>query len=82
MGLVKEAPLRDCPCKSRTKLDLIEPGRACRREMKVHVGVGLEPMLVFPVGVEVVEDDVKLAARKSRGDAVHEVEKLDAATPF
>jgi hypothetical protein len=50
--------------------------------MEVHVGVGLEPMLVFPVGVEVVEDDVKLAARKRRGDAVHEVEKLDAATPF
>ena len=26
--------------------------------------------------------DVKLAVRKSRGDAVHEVEKLDAATAF
>src|ERR1700756_14908 len=63
-------------------LDLIEPGRACRREMKLHVGVGLEPMFVFLVGVEVVEDDVKLPARKSRGDTVHEVEKLDTATPF
>ena len=63
-------------------LDLIEPGRACRREMKLHIGVGLEPMFVFLVGVEVVEDDVKLAVRKSRGDAAHEVEKLDAATPF
>ena len=47
-------------------LDLIEPGRACRREMKLHLGVGLEPMLILLVGVEVVEDDVKLAIRKSR----------------
>ena len=37
-------------------LDLIEPGRACRREMKLHIGVGLEPMFVFLVGVEVVEE--------------------------
>ena len=48
--------------------------------MKLHIGVGLEPMFVFLVGVEVVEDDVKLSTRKGRGDAVHEVEKLDAAT--
>jgi hypothetical protein len=39
-------------------------------------------MLVLLVGVEVVEDDVKLLVRKRRGDAVHEIEKLDAATPF
>ena len=50
--------------------------------MKLHVGVGLEPVLVLFMGVEVVEDDVKLAVWKSRGDAVHEIEKLDAAPPF
>src|ERR1700692_1504653 len=50
--------------------------------MKLHIGMGLEPMLVLLVGVEVVEDDVKLAVRISRGEAVHEVEKLDAAPPF
>ena len=50
--------------------------------MKLHVGVGLEPMLVLLVGVEVVEDDVKLPVRKRRADAVHEIEKLDATTPF
>jgi hypothetical protein len=44
--------------------------------------MGLEPMLVLLVGVKVVEDDVKFAVRKSRGEAVHEVEKLDAATAF
>jgi hypothetical protein len=44
--------------------------------------MGLEPVLVLFVGVEVVEDDVKFAVRKSRGDTVHEVEKLDAATAF
>jgi hypothetical protein len=58
------------------------PGRACRREMKVHIGVSLEPVLVLLVGVEIVEDDMKLAVRKSRGDAVHEVEELDTAPPF
>src|SRR5450755_4530259 len=63
-------------------LDLVEPGRACRREMKFHIGMCLEPILVLLVGVEVVEDDVKLAVRKGRGDAVHEVEKLDTATAF
>ena len=42
-------------------LDLIEPGRACRREMKLHIGMGLEPTLVLLVGVEIVEDNVKLA---------------------
>ena len=50
--------------------------------MEMHIGMRLEPRLVPLVGVEVVEDDVKLAVRKSRGDTVHEVEKLDAATPF
>jgi hypothetical protein len=39
-------------------------------------------VLVLLVGAEVVENDVKLAVRKSRGDAVHEVEKLDTPPPF
>jgi hypothetical protein len=76
-------PLRRLPLQDREPyLDLIEPGRACRREMKLHVGVGLEPMFGFLVGIEDVEDDMKLAVRKSRGDAVHKVEKLDTAPPF
>jgi hypothetical protein len=77
-GAAKRLPLQD----REPYLDLIEPGRACRCEMKLLFGMGLEPMLVLLVGVKVVEDDVKLAVRKSRGDAVHEVEKLDAATAF
>jgi hypothetical protein len=32
--------------------------------MKLHVGVGLEPMLVPLVGVEVVEDDVRLTIQE------------------
>ena len=50
--------------------------------MKLHIGMGLEPMLVLLVGVKVVEDDVKLSVRKSCDDTVHEVEELDAATAF
>jgi hypothetical protein len=64
------------------RIDLVEPGGAGRREMKLHIGMGLEPMLVLLVGVKVVEDNVQLAFGKSSGDAVHEVEKLDAATAF
>ena len=77
-GAAKRLPLQD----REPYLDLIEPGRACRREVKLHIGVGLEPMFVFLVSVKVVEDDVKLAIWKSGGDAVHEIEKLDAAPPF
>jgi hypothetical protein len=36
-----------------------------------------EPMLVLVVGVKIVEYEL-LAVRKSRGDAVHKVETLDA----
>ena len=77
-GATERLPLQD----GEPNLDLIEPGCACRREMKFHIGVGLEPVLVLLVGVEIVEDDVKLAVRKSRGNAVHEVEELDTAPPF
>ena len=38
---------------------------------------GLAVTIAAPSGV-----DVKLPARKDRGDTVHEVEKLDAATSF
>src|ERR1700747_2041955 len=77
-GAAKRLPLQD----RKPYLDLIEPGRTCRREMEFHIGMGLEPVLVLLVGVEVVEDDVKLAVRKGRGEAVHEIEKLDTATAF
>ena len=60
-GAAQRLPLQD----REPYLDLVEPGRACRREMKLPIGMGLEPMLVLFVGVEIVEDDVKLAFRKS-----------------
>jgi hypothetical protein len=51
-GAAKRLPLQD----REPDLDLIEPRRAGRRETKLHIGMGLEPMLVLLVGV-VVEDD-------------------------
>ena len=60
-GAVERLPLQD----RKPYLDLIEPGRTCRREMKLHVGVGLEPMFVFLVGIEVVEDNVKFRPGKA-----------------
>jgi hypothetical protein len=50
--------------------------------MEAHLGVLLEPMLILLVGVEVIDDDVKLAIRKGGNDAVHEAEKLHATAPF
>ena len=47
--------------------------------MEFDVGMLPEPVLILLVGVEIVQDDVKLAARVGFDDAVHEVEKLDAA---
>jgi hypothetical protein len=47
--------------------------------MKMDFGVHLEPALVLPVGVEIVEDDVKLAIREGVNKAVHEAEEIDAA---
>jgi hypothetical protein len=35
-GAAKRLPLQD----REPYLDLIEPGRACRREMKLHIGMG------------------------------------------
>lgn len=49
--------------------------------MEMHVGVLFEPALVLLVGIEVVQDDVKLAARKGRNDAIHEAEKFNATPP-
>lgn len=62
--------------------DLIEPGRACRREMKSYLGVLLEPTLVLLVRVEIAQDDVKLAVGKCCDDVVHEADKFAAAAPF
>ena len=65
-GAAERLPLQD----REPYLDLIEPGRAGGREMKFHIGMTLEPVLVLLVGAEVVEDDVKLAVRKGRSEAV------------
>ena len=48
----------------------------------MDVGVFLEPALVLLMGVEIVEDDVKLAIREGGNDAVHEAEELDTAAPL
>lgn len=77
-GAAQRLPLSD----RKPHLDLIEPGRAGGREMKVHVGMCLKPFLVLRMGAEVVENDVKLSVRKCCGHAIHEVEKLDPATSF
>src|ERR1700688_3224885 len=59
-------------------LDLVEPGGVGRGEVEMNVLVAGEPSLALGfVGVEVVEDDMDLAAGMGGDDPVHEVEKLD-----
>src|SRR5271166_5211122 len=78
---VNDAPCRDFPFQDREpNFDLIEPGGSCRGEVEMHVGVTLEPAVVFGlVGVEVVEDHMDCGVRVASDDIVHEVEKLDAS---
>jgi hypothetical protein len=52
-----------------------------RDEVKMHVGVTLEPAVVVRLmGVEIVEDDMDGCIRIGGGDLIHEVEELDAST--
>jgi hypothetical protein len=54
----------------KPSLNLIEPGRSRRGEMKVDVWMFLEPAIALLMGVEIIEDDVQLAIRESGNHAV------------
>jgi hypothetical protein len=74
--VVEGLPLQD----REPDFDLVEPGSPRRREMETHVGMTLEPAVVFGlVGVEVVEDDMDGGVRMSGDDVVHEIEEFDAS---
>ncbi len=60
--------------------DLIEPGCFGGREMEMDVRMTLQPTVILGlVCVEIVEDDMEFAAGVLGDDAVHEIEKFDAA---
>ena len=62
-------------------LNLVEPGRMGRDEVKMDVLVTGEPAVVFRlVGVQIVENDVQLAVRVLGDEAVHKVQKFDPPT--
>ena len=74
--VVEGLPLQD----REPDFDLVEPGSPRRREMETHVGMTLEPAVVFGlVGVEVVEDDMDGGVRMSGDDVVHEIGEFDAS---
>ena len=59
-------------------LDLVEPRRMGRDEMKLNVWVARPPVIVFGlVGVEVVQDYVQFAVGILSDEAVHKVQKFD-----
>ncbi len=57
------------PAGSRTIFRLIEPRRPRRGEVEFDVGMLLEPVLILLMGVEIIQDDVKFAARVGFDDA-------------
>ena len=62
-GIVQRLALKD----AEPNLHLVEPARAGRREVKGDVRMGCQPVLVFLVGVQVVEDDVvRISAHRGR----------------
>src|SRR5664279_2812104 len=63
--------------------NLVEPGGMCRGVMKPHVSVSLQPHVAFGLmGGEIIEDDMDFTRWMSGDDMVHEVQKLDAPSPF
>ena len=64
-------------------LDLIQPGCSRRRKMEMPVRMTFQPAIaVRLVSIQIVEDDMNLAALMLGDDTVHEVEKLDAPAPL
>src|SRR5260370_10031582 len=54
-----------------------------RRVMEMHVAVTRQPQIALWLGGrEIVEDPVYLPLRVVRDELVHEVEELDASSPF
>jgi hypothetical protein len=75
--------LQGFPCKDReSDLDLIEPGRPCRRKVKPHIGMMLEPAVVLGQGVDVVEHTWDGGIPIGGEGVAHEVEKLEAPQAF
>src|SRR6516165_3982128 len=59
----------------------VEPRRICRNEMEVYVGMACQPpILLGLVSVEVVQNDVDVAAAVLGDDIVHEIEELSSAS--
>jgi hypothetical protein len=67
------------PCKP--DLDVIQPGRICRREVKLRVGIPLQKLLHLPglVCRQIVQNDVNVLMRFTAGDDLfEEVHELGA----
>ena len=56
--------------------DLIEPGCPRRRIVEGDEGMARQPLLVFLVRVEIVEDHLEPPARIGRNNLVHECQEL------
>src|ERR1700752_3978462 len=67
------APAQD----TKPAFNLIEPGAVGRNKVKMHMGMGFEPAVLFGlVGVEIVQDHVELFAGIFGNQLIHEIQEL------
>ena len=78
--VVEGLPLQD----REPDFDLVEPGSPRRREMETHVGMTLEPAVVFGlVGIEIIENDMNFFfVAVGVYDAIHEIQELPTSPAF
>ena len=58
---------------SEPYLNLVEPVGACRREVEGNVGMCCEPIIIFLVGAQVIENDMNVALGREIGNHfIHE----------
>ena len=58
-------------------LDLVEPGGVGGSVVEVHAGMaGQPPIMLGPVRVQVIKDDMEFSISVLSNDAIHEVQKL------
>ena len=65
---------------AKPAFDLIEPRAVGGDEVKMHIGIGFEPAVLFGlVGVEIVQDHVKFLVGIFGNQLIHEIQELTPA---
>ena len=67
---------------AKPAFNLIEPGAVRGNKVKMHIGMSLEPAVLFGlVGVEIVQNHVKFLSGILGNQVIHEIQELTPTTP-